>query len=592
MGRLAKIFMVSVILIVLVLIGLSLFVHLYLTEDRLKALVIPQAEKALNRTVQIGRIDVGLFSGITVRDFQVKEPDGKTNFASVKKFVLRYELLPLFRKRIVVSKVRLESPYIQVIRDKTGHFNFETLAVLAAPKRPARGAKRPRAAAAPLAITVHQVRIDRAQIVFHDALKEIPDTDIDADLNVGLELGRNLKSLRYHGDLHFVARAIYGRLRPHISGRGKFDQDHLLYTADIDLERELAHISGEIKDYRKVPDIRLDATSDSIHLDHLLELVAGLPETSQRRTPQKSMGVSRPIAPGAALPPGLKAAGEIKIGQIFYKGLVAKDFLLQYGLDRGILSVRDLSTGIADGHVASKLRIDLNRPGLAYNGQLDADSIEIETILASLAPDISTMISGTLGSHLTFSGMGTKWPGLRNNLSVEGTYGIHNGQIRNTPVVMVISKLLGLKELNNLSVKDLDGSLDIKKGKVYLKASMHSKEIRAEVRGDVGLGGRLDLPVDLYLSPELSKKLQRSSSIARYLANREGETELQLKLTGTLAHPYPVLNTAGIERQLKETIHRKATEVLEKALTGRTKKGTREIEKDVIKGLIKGIFGQ
>jgi len=594
MGKLTKIFMAFVVLIGLVLIGLSLFVHFYLTGDRVKAMVIPQAEKALGRTVQIGGIDVGLFSGITVKDFAVKEPDGKSNFASAKKFVLRYDLLPLLQKKIVISKIRLESPYIQVVRDKTGHFNFETLAVLATPEKPTpKGTKKPTPAAAPLAVTVHQVKIDKAQIVFHDALKEIPDTKVEAGLNVALELGRDLNSLKYQGDLHFVVDAVYGGLRPHISGKGKFDQNRLAYTVDIDLEKEQACISGEVKNYAKVPDIRLDVTSDSIHLDHLLDLAATLPAASQKSAMQsKGVKAAPPVAPGAALPPGLKAAGEIKIGQILYKGLVVRDFLLEYGLDKGILNVENLSAGVADGHIGSKMQADLNRPGLAYKGLIDTNSVKIEGLLASLAPSVSNMVSGTLGSHFTFSGAGTEWPRLRNNLSVEGTYGLHDGQIRNTPVTMAITRLLGIKELNNLSFKTIDGSLRIKKGKVYLKSSMNTKDVRAQAKGNVGLDGKLDLPVDLYLSPKLSKKLKKSSSIVKYLASKEGETKLQLKLTGTLAHPYPVLNTAGIQKQLKETVYKKATEALRKALTGKKKEGTKEIKQDAIKGLIKGIFGQ
>ena len=53
-----------------VLVGLMLFVRFYLLpEDHVKVLAIPQAEKALGRTVQIGGIDADLFSGITVKDF-------------------------------------------------------------------------------------------------------------------------------------------------------------------------------------------------------------------------------------------------------------------------------------------------------------------------------------------------------------------------------------------------------------------------------------------------------------------------------------------------------------------------------------------
>ncbi len=599
MGKLGKILVMFFVLIGVVLVGLSLFVHFYLTEDRVKALVIPRAEKALGRTVQIGGIDVGLFSGITVKDFTVKETDGHTDFVSTKEFVLRYDLLPLLQKKIVVSKVRLDAPYVRVLRDKDGLFNFETLAVLAEaePGKPVpEDTGKPASAALPLALTVNKVIVDNAQLVVRDALGEIPDTDLQADLKLSLDLGRDLASLRYRGDLRFEADAEYGELRPHVSGKSDFDQDRLGYTVDVSLEKEQVCLSGEVKNYAKVPDIRLDVISDTINIDHLLALTAGLPAASQKvgKGPSKDKKTISPTAPGAALPPGLKAAGEVKIGQTLYKGLVVKDFLLEYGLDKGILFVKDLSTKVADGQVCSKIKVDLNKPGLAYDGQFDVESVKVERLLACLAPGVKDMISGALQSHLTFSGAGTEWPKLRNALIVDGTYGLHDGRVSNTPVTVAVAKLLGLDELNNLSFEDLDGSLHIIKGQVALKTRMTGKDVNAQAKGTVGLDGKLDLPVSLRFSPELSEKLKKRASMAKYLADETGEVEIRLKLTGTVTRPYPTLDAAGVQERVKETVRKKAVEELGKALSGKEK--AKDKDKDSKPGaaneLIKGIFGQ
>lgn len=599
MGKLGKILVTFFVLIGVVLVGLSLFVHFYLTEDRVKALVIPQAEKALGRTVQIGGIDVGLFSGITVKDFTVKEADGHTDFVSTKEFVLRYDLLPLLQKKIVVSKVRLDAPYVRVSRDKDGQFNFETLAVLAEAeleKQKTENTGKPASAALPLALTVNKVIVDNAQFVIRDALREIPDTDLQADLKLSLDIGRDLASLRYRGDLRLEADAEYGELRPHVSGKSDFDQDRLGYTVDISLEKEQVRLSGEVKNYAKVPDIRLDVVSDTINIDYLLALAAGLPTASQKvgKGTSKDKKTISPTAPGAALPPGLKAAGEIKIGQTLYKGLVVKDFLLQYGLDKGVLTVKDLFTKVADGQVRSKIKADFNKLGLAYNGQLDVESVKVERLLACLAPGVKDMISGALQSHLTFSGAGTEWPKLRNVLIVDGTYGLHDGRVSNTPVTVAVAKLLGLDELNNLSFEDLDGSLHIIKGQVALKTRMTGKDVNAQAKGTVGLDGKLDLPVSLRFSPELSEKLKKRASVAKYLVDETGEAEIRLKLAGTVTRPYPTLDTAGVQEQVKETVRKKAIEELGKALSGKkkAKDKDKDAKPDAANELIKGILGQ
>lgn len=463
-----------------------------------------------------------------------------------------------------------------ISRNKDGLFNFETLEVLAGtePGNQKYGETgKPSSAALPLALIVDEVTIDNAQFVVRDELKEIPDTDLKADLNVSLDLGRDLASLRYRGDLRFDANAKYGELRPHVFGRSDFDQDRLGYSVDVRLEKEQVRLSGEVKNYAKVPDIRLDVVSDNINIDHLLAVAAGMPAASQKggKGISKDVKTTSRTAPGTALPPGLKAAGEIKIGQTLYKGLVVKDFLLQYGLDKGILTVKDLSTKVADGQVRSKIKADLNKPGLAYDGQLDVESVNVEGLLASLAPKVKGMISGALQSHLTFSGAGIEWPKLGDALIADGTYGLHDGRVSNTPVTLAVAKLLGLDELNNMSFEDLDGSLHIIKGQVALKSRMTGKDVNAKANGTVGLDGKLDLPVSLRFSPELSEKLKKRASVTKYLVNETGEVDIRLKLAGTVTRPYPTLDTSGVQEQVKETIRKKAIEELEKALSGEKK---------------------
>ena len=75
MGKIGKVIGVIVLLVVVAVAGLIAFVHYYLTDERVKNLIIPQAEAALGREVAIGDIKIGLLSGITIRDFLIKEAD-------------------------------------------------------------------------------------------------------------------------------------------------------------------------------------------------------------------------------------------------------------------------------------------------------------------------------------------------------------------------------------------------------------------------------------------------------------------------------------------------------------------------------------
>jgi hypothetical protein len=123
---------------------------------------------------------------------------------------------------------------------------------------------------------------------------------------------------------------------------------------------------------------------------------------------------------------------------------------------------------------------------------------------------------------------------------------------------------------------------------------MTGKDVNAQAKGTVGLDGKLDLPVSMRFSPELSEKLKKRASVAKYLMDETGEAEIRLKLAGTVTRPYPTLDTAGVQEQVKETVRKKAIEELGKVLSGekKDKEGNNDSKPDAANELIKGIFGQ
>lgn len=600
MGRLGRVLLVLVVLAAAVVAGLSVFVRFYLTEDRLKAMIIPQAEQALGRTVEIGGIDVSLFRGITVRDFSVKEADGKAEFADVKEFILRYDFWPLLHRQIVVSEIGIADPTVQIVRDEAGRFNFETLAVLAPADKEekalsAESRQGVPPAALPLALTVSKVSVERARLTVSDAIGEIPKTEAQADLQLGLSMGLDLASIRYQGDLRFVADSVYGEIKPHLLGKTDFDQDRLRYTVDIDVDKQAVRLAGEVKDYVKTPQIRLDVTSELLDLDRLMAMTAGLPKaTKAKRPPETKAPEKTPGAPGDALPPGLVAQGEVNIKRAPYKGLKVQNFHLTYALKNGILSIKDLTARTAGGALSGKASLDLMRPGLAYQGDLSAESLQIEEIIAALAPKAKGGASGIMGAAFSFSGKGIEWPEMRHALSLDGEYGVKDGLIRQVPITEAIAGILGLNELRTLSFKDLSGNVHILKGQAAIKAAMKDGDVRAESQGTVGLDGRLDLPLMLHFSPALSEKLQKRTSLTKYLADEEGEMAVRLRLSGTVTKPRPSLDTAAVREQAEKALGRKAVEELDKAISG--KKGEKGAEKpskpSPAEDLLKGLLGR
>jgi uncharacterized protein involved in outer membrane biogenesis len=109
-----------------------------------KPFVEQQMEKQLNRQVRIGDFSGGLFSavsGFTVSDVKIsnfKAPKGlealkgkpvsdKDIFASMQSFKFKVSIPPLLKKQFVLNEIMLYTPQINVVRYKSGAFNFSDL---------------------------------------------------------------------------------------------------------------------------------------------------------------------------------------------------------------------------------------------------------------------------------------------------------------------------------------------------------------------------------------------------------------------------------------------------------------------------------
>ncbi|WP_432821387.1 AsmA family protein [Trichloromonas sp.] len=128
MKKIGKVIGIFAVILVGLVIVLTVLAKMLITPERVKAQVLPLAQQALHREVQLGDVDVSLFSGIVLKNLLIKEKSGDAAFVAADQVVLRYQFWPLLFMRVVVDEVRLEAPKITVIRQADGKFNFSDLA--------------------------------------------------------------------------------------------------------------------------------------------------------------------------------------------------------------------------------------------------------------------------------------------------------------------------------------------------------------------------------------------------------------------------------------------------------------------------------
>lgn len=604
MNKVIKVLAAIVILLALVAVGLTVFVKMYLTDERLSALIVPHAEKALGRQVELGKINVSLLKGITVNDFTVKEADGNTDFVRIKGFILRYELMPILQKKLVVSEIQLVEPQIILSRDKTGNFNFSSLPMLEKAVKADEKKKAPttsQAVAIPIALTMDTIKVSKARVTVTDARGEIPDVDTLADLVVSVNMGHDLASLRYNGTLTFSSDAKYQGVQPHVTGKIDFDNNQVSYGIDVKLDKEAIRLAGAVQGYMKTPDIELNVSSKSLNIDHLMALTAGLGETAkhagvskQTSTTKKKTDKKSAKSIGSQLPAGLKVHGQVQIAEAMYKNLPVRDFQLDYLLENNIFTVSRFITKTAGGEIHKNIELDLNQVELAYKGQLEVKAIQMDQLQAGLFPQIPERLFGALSTNLAFSGAGLQWPSLRDKLNMTGDYTLSNGQLQNVNIAKTIAEVVGLSQLKDIQFKDLSGNMEIHDGKMLLKYKMDGRDVSlASEEGVVSLDGTaVDMPFHLTFSPEISEKLKQRSALANYLTDDTGQTSMHLKVTGSVRKPRVTLDSSGVQKQVTDTLKKKAFEELDRALESEEQDTDKSDPVAIGRELLKGFFGQ
>jgi len=588
MGKLGKVFGIIIFLLVISVAGLIAFVHFYLTDERVKALVIPQAEAALGREVAIGDIKIGLLSGITIKDFQIKEIDRENNFVSTKAFVLSYDLMPLLQKKLIISEIRFDDPAVQIHRDNNGKFNFSSLAFLSEDTAQNKTQKStPASSALPLALTINQIQLNNARIKITDQLGEIPAVDATTSTRLSISLGKTIQEMQYSGSYDFNAAIDYGSAKTKAKGKGNINQNDLDITLDLNLEDEQVHAEADVKNYMKSPNATLNISSKSLNIDKLLAMVAGMPPKKEKSGTSKPKTKKSTEIIADSLPQGLVANGTVKVDKAVYEKITTNDFALKFNLSNGILTVQELSAKAYSGKLDSNLTVDLNQPGLSYKGNLGLQSVQAGDLSSTIIEKAAGMLTGLLQTEMNFTGAGTSWAELKNVLEADGSYTLTDGGIRGTPVSSSISTLLGLQELNNITYKNISGTFKVVDGgKVQIKSNMQGDNLNAETEGVIGLDGSLNLPVTLHLSPALSEKLKSRASFARYLTEDQGGSTLNLKLTGNLSSPKPTLDTKEVKKQIQKTIQKEIFRQLDSSSQ------EKETTKDSPENLLKGLFGK
>ncbi len=540
MRTLAKVLVGFLLLVVVLVIAASVALKLYFTPERIKALVIPPAERALERKVSFESASVSLFSGVVVKGFVVKEKDGKADFVRVKRFVLRYKLFPLLKKRVVITRISFVEPYVHLWRDKSGHFNYESLGVFKK-KKAASGKKAPAYA---FALTIDSIDVKNAKVLFEDALGRLPNLDARARAHVSLSLSPS--GISFSGSAALKAGGSFKGHRFTVEGSYFFDASRLKYETTVRSGKQEITLRGAVSDYMRRPSVVLDVYSPFLQVDRLMNLKKEF--ASEGAQGGKAKGKK---APGVPLP---EVKGKVEVDRLLYRGLEVKNFRARYSLSKGVFKLEEAAAGVAGGSVSALGQVGIVAKPSPYSGNATVSSISLDALLRGLYG--KSPVSGNLTASVVFSGSGFEPQQLKSTLSAEGRFEVASLSVKDSAVFRALSQVLMLKELKAPSFDRVGGNFRVKDGRLLVKSAFTGKSVSMVAEGSIGLDGTLDIPLVVKLSPELSAKLVKRVPYARYFPRENGWIVLPVKLEGTVKRPLPIPEVKkaarrGLKKRLK-----------------------------------------
>jgi len=139
-----KIFGGVLVFLLVLAIALTFLVRSLLTPEMVKQKILPQVSATFGIDVDFSTIDIGILSGITIKDISITtaslqetKRSKSEKILSAKEADLRYDLWPILQGKIVIQKILLQEPEITIHRNKDGKITLlETLSRVDSDKTP------------------------------------------------------------------------------------------------------------------------------------------------------------------------------------------------------------------------------------------------------------------------------------------------------------------------------------------------------------------------------------------------------------------------------------------------------------------------
>jgi hypothetical protein len=282
-----------------------------------------------------------------------------------------------------------------------------------------------------------------------------------------------------------------------------------------------------------------------------------------------------PPGPSQATPFNAHGGGEVAIGRLRNQQLDVRNVRAKVALSPNRLDVPSFTLDGYGGAVSGTASFGIENPARpSFKVKAKADSVRADQFLAAWMP-AGKFLSGSMSADFDLAGAGGEPRQVLESLTAVGLAAVREGQLGG-PALDAIAKLTGHDEFRDLRFKDLHLPFRVERGRVVTDpVQLTGPYGDWRLIGAVGFDGALDYAVSITLPREASAKLGSPAALAAAgLADAQGRTLLDLKVSGSARAPKVALDTRAMQERLAgrasaavaEQREKLAREALERAL--------------------------
>ena len=260
------------------------------------------------------------------------------------------------------------------------------------------------------------------------------------------------------------------------------------------------------------------------------------------------------------------ADGTVRVANAVYQGLNVTDFALLYHLENNIVNINEISMQVAGGTIKGKGWIDLGQADMGYNADVSVDGTQTDDLVSALFPKAANTIFGNLFLNAKLSGSGIDLSGIQKSLTAQADMRMTQGKLTGIGLTRGLAAFLNAQSLQVLDFDAIKGNIRLDNGKFVLDTDYNSKDLRMNPTGTIGLDGSIDLSLNMRLAPEIAARIKGNQLVSQVLTDQEGWALLPLDVAGSLKDPRFALDTAVVQKQLKQKATQKLQEQIREKL--------------------------